>query len=480
MGDVNPLTPRNDQTVDPVDSLSKDKRVARRTERSLKTWFKLAGLDSEKDKDHISMNEGIYKSEAGCADMNNALGYMMKDKESFPPYFNYKRDDIGDLDNTLSFYFQQCSIYMNAHTNAVIGATLANGGMNPITHERVFKAKDCQSTLSVMQSAGMYDYSGQWAYHVGVPAKSGVGGSVMIVIPNVMAITIFSPKLDANGNSYRAIEAAKRMGQIFKTHPFDVSPKTELTRPKKFSEYSRIESILFAASKGDIFELAEMQSRGWEMTVKDYDQRTALHLAAAEGHPKTVESLIKMLKPDDLVKWISSKDRWNRTPLDDAIRGVSKGGPNQQRFNDVVRILQKAGGAECSPDKHETSASNKHSDVTPSVGVVPVLFAAANGDVHELIKLAAAGANLFEADYDFRTAAHLAASNGQVDAFKYLLYQARATGNVKRMLNATDRWGNTCKQDALRGDCNPSKCEEITELIDDELKKAAASKSNLP
>ncbi|MFT5171099.1 MAG: glutaminase, partial [Candidatus Marinamargulisbacteria bacterium] len=149
----------------------------------------------------VGFNNSVYLSEKRTADRNFALGYFMREKNAFP--------DNVNLQETLDFYFQCCSIELSASTHAVVAATLANSGVCPITGEKVLKESTVKDCLSLMYSCGMYDFSGEWAFSVGLPAKSGVSGALIIVIPNVMGISIWSPRLDELGNSVRGIEIAR-------------------------------------------------------------------------------------------------------------------------------------------------------------------------------------------------------------------------------------------------------------------------------
>jgi glutaminase len=105
---------------------------------------------------------------------------------------------------------------------SVMAATLANGGLNPITGKRVFNPEHIRNVLPLILTSGMYDYSGQWAFDIGVPAKSGVGGSVFIVIPNIAGITVWSPRLDQVGNSVRGVHVAKELLKRISFHSFEV------------------------------------------------------------------------------------------------------------------------------------------------------------------------------------------------------------------------------------------------------------------
>merc|ERR1719320_1312783 len=118
---------------------------------------------------------------------------MMQEYSSFPEGVKLK--------NTMEFYFQCCSLEANCNQMAQLAATLANGGASVMTEERVFDAKHVRNCLSIMLTSGMSTYSGEWAYKVGLPAKSGVGGGVWMVVPNVLGIAVWSPRIDENGNS---------------------------------------------------------------------------------------------------------------------------------------------------------------------------------------------------------------------------------------------------------------------------------------
>jgi hypothetical protein len=119
----------------------------------------------------------------------------------------------NDLVKNLELYFQCCSIQTTAEGQAIIGATLASGGRCALTDQQCFSGAHVRNCLSLMLSCGMYDYSGEWAYKIGLPAKSGVSGCLMVVIPNVGGLSIYSPPLDALGNTVRGIEFCKRLVQ---------------------------------------------------------------------------------------------------------------------------------------------------------------------------------------------------------------------------------------------------------------------------
>ncbi len=168
-----------------------------------------------------------------------------------------------------------------------------------------------------MSSCGMYDYSGEWAYTIGIPAKSGVSGLVMAVIPNVMGVAVFSPKLDSLGNSVRGIEFFKRFTDIFGFHIYDNvldSSKKQITLNTNMKRDIDLFLLLNAASQGDLLEIRRLYTNGIDLNSSDYDGRTALHLAASDNNIKIIKFLIK--KNVDK----SIKDRWGNTALDDATR----------------------------------------------------------------------------------------------------------------------------------------------------------------
>ena len=117
----------------------------------------------------------------------------MKENKCFPP--------DSDLYEVMDMYFQTCSMEVSTEGLSVMGATLANGGVCPTTSERVLEPFVVRNVLSLMFSCGMYNYSGSFAFKVGLPAKSGVSGGLVLVIPNVMAIGLWSPSLDSLGNT---------------------------------------------------------------------------------------------------------------------------------------------------------------------------------------------------------------------------------------------------------------------------------------
>ncbi|XP_076284014.1 glutaminase isoform X6 [Lasioglossum baleicum] len=265
--------------------------------------------------ENLGFNNAVFLSEREAADRNYALGFYMREHNCYP--------DKTNLREIMDFYFQCCAMEANCDTMAVMGATLANGGICPITEEKVLKPDSVRDVLSLMHSCGMYDYSGQFAFKVGIPAKSGVSGSLLVVIPNVMGICTWSPPLDPLGNSCRGVQFCEELVTEFNFHStyydhrYDnlkhATNKKDPRRHKYETKGLSIVNLLFSAASGDVTALRRHRLSGMDMTLSDYDGRTALHLAASEGHIDCVEFLIEQCAVPD-----SPKDRWGKRPIDEA------------------------------------------------------------------------------------------------------------------------------------------------------------------
>lgn len=158
----------------------------------------------------LGVDESVAASEAETGHRNRAIAHLMRGSDMIRP----------DVDEILDLYFHQCAVNVNAVDLAMMGATLAAGGRNPLTSKQVIGLDETASVLSVMGSCGMYDWSGEWSYRVGLPAKSGVGGGIVAVVAGLGAIGVFSPRLDAQGNSVRGLEVCERLSREFGLHQF--------------------------------------------------------------------------------------------------------------------------------------------------------------------------------------------------------------------------------------------------------------------
>ncbi|XP_034552093.1 glutaminase kidney isoform, mitochondrial-like [Notolabrus celidotus] len=268
-------------------------------------------LKSMAGREFVGFSNATFQSERETGDRNFAIGYYLKEKKCFP--------ENSDMIAALDFYFQLCSIEVNCESGSVMAATLANGGICPTTGDRVLSAEAVRNTLSLMHSCGMYDFSGQFAFHVGLPAKSGVSGAVVLVVPNVMGMMCWSPPLDRLGNSVRGIHFCQELVSHFNFHNYDnLRHFTKKHDPRRKSDNDPNKSVvklMFAAYSGDVAALRRFALSAVNMEQTDYDSRTALHIAAAEGRVEAVVFLTDICKVNPHMK-----DRWGNTPIDDAVQ----------------------------------------------------------------------------------------------------------------------------------------------------------------
>ncbi|CAB1328002.1 unnamed protein product [Coregonus sp. 'balchen'] len=260
---------------------------------------KLAG------NEYVGFSNATFQSERESGDRNFAIGYYLKEKKL-------------------------CSIEVTCESASVMAATLANGGFCPITGERVLGPEAVRNTLSLMHSCGMYDFSGQFAFHVGLPAKSGVAGGILLVVPNVMGIMCWSPPLDKLGNSVRGIQFCTDLVSLCNFHNYDnLKHFVKKLDPRREGGDQRVKSVinlLFAAYTGDVSALRRFALSSMDMEQRDYDSRTALHVAAAEGHVEVVKFLLEACRVNPV-----PKDRWGNTPMEEAVHFG---------HHDVVTMLQ--------------------------------------------------------------------------------------------------------------------------------------------
>src|SRR5580693_940691 len=156
----------------------------------------------------LKMDEAVFASESTTGDRNRAIGYLLRNSSVI-------RQDVGAV---LEVYFRQCSVLVTARDIAIMAATLANRGVNPVTGEQVMTPYAISRTLSVMTSSGMYDYAGEWIYRVGIPAKSGVGGGILAALPARLGLGSYSPRLDSHGNSVRGIKVCEALSAHYDLH----------------------------------------------------------------------------------------------------------------------------------------------------------------------------------------------------------------------------------------------------------------------
>ncbi|AKE40848.1 L-glutaminase [Corynebacterium kutscheri] len=221
------------QLINGVDSLVDD-----RTECIRAFMSRLAGRE-------LTIDEKACASELEHADRNLSLAYMLRN-------YGIIKDSAEDAILT---YTKQCSIQVTVRDLAVMAATLGNGGVQPITGEKIFSSDVARQTLAVMSSAGMYDGAGRWMSEVGIPAKSGVGGGLIGTLPGQLGFATFSPRLNAEGNSVRGVEVFKLLSQEMGLHLMSTEERYGI-RPIRSVE--RIDEAIIVHLQGMInFNAAE-------------------------------------------------------------------------------------------------------------------------------------------------------------------------------------------------------------------------------
>src|SRR4051812_6968793 len=191
--------------------------TAERVGRIVEVMRQFAGNDS------LSVHQETFDREWAATDRNRAIAFLMRSNGMLPSGI--------DVDETLAVYLQQCSVRLDCDDLARMAATLANGGVNPVTGVRPLPSLRVRDVLSVMFTCGMYDYAGEWAFEVGVPAKSAVSGGILAAVPGKMGIGTFSRGLDPHGNSVRGTEVCIEISQRLGLHLFAGDDEDALLGP---------------------------------------------------------------------------------------------------------------------------------------------------------------------------------------------------------------------------------------------------------
>jgi glutaminase len=173
-------------------------------------WNSILNYYSDFAGRSLGVNQEVFKSESDTNQRNQAIGYLM---------YAYEFIKSNPMQAT-DVYTEQCSVNVNARDLAVMAGTLANAGKNPVTGKQVMKSANVPAVLAVMATAGLYDDSGKWLYHTGLPAKSGVGGGIIAVSPGKFGIAVISPPLDDAGNSVRAQKAITDISNALGGNPY--------------------------------------------------------------------------------------------------------------------------------------------------------------------------------------------------------------------------------------------------------------------
>ena len=189
-------------------------------------WAKILGIHNDAAGRQLSVLQDVYKSESDTNQRNQAIGALML-------AYGYIK---GDWHQAVDLYTRQCSIGVNARDLATMAATLASAGKNPVTSKQVIDAAKVPNVLAVMSTAGLYDDSGKWLYHTGLPAKSGVGGGIIAVSPGKFGIAVVAPPLDEAGNSVKAQRTIEAISEALDGNPYGATAKVEQDKPKSTFE----------------------------------------------------------------------------------------------------------------------------------------------------------------------------------------------------------------------------------------------------
>lgn len=207
-------------------------------------WTELCGNDMD-----VGFSQETYESEKETAYNNYAIAYNLKGRRGLP------RD--VDLHKMLDVYLGCCSIEITTEALSVVAATLANGGICPITDKEVFPVHVVRAVLAETMTCGMYNQAGRFAVEVGLPAKSGVSGALMVMVPNLFGLATFSPRLNAKGNSVRGYAFCKNLVQCYRLHLFEplrsgnTGAKIDPRQNGWKDEQKKISHLAWAASAGD-------------------------------------------------------------------------------------------------------------------------------------------------------------------------------------------------------------------------------------
>lgn len=330
----------------------------------------------------IGYDNSVFLSEKHHADRNISLAYYMRENGAFPA--NPSPPTSSEIADHLDLYFASCSITCNCEAGAVIAASLSNHGTCPVTNEQVCDADITKDCLAIMYSCGMYDFSGQFAFEIGLPAKSGVAGSLLLCIPNVGGICIWSPRLDIMGNSSRGVAFCKEFTKRTNSHYHIFNAmminskemKTKNNTKNKMTLDVFNQRLIYCASMNLLDDLKNLLERNAIfyrnkkndeniddcitrlLSMGDYDKRTPLHLAAAEGHVEMLNYLLS--------KNIDSapKDRWGNTPFFEATKCLNEVDNAEKRahYLEIVSILSSMSITSQKVNSFKSNISSSNSD----------------------------------------------------------------------------------------------------------------------
>lgn len=341
-------------------SLVRNTSHGSRMERILRLYSRCAGRQ-------LRINKTVQAQERRAGDRNRALGWLLTSRGIIE----------GDPTRALEDYFSQCAVMLNCVDLARMGATLAAGGRNPVTGERVLEPPVVSDVLSVMSTCGMYDDAGRWALRVGLPAKSGVSGGVVAVLPGQLAVAVFSPPLDRHGNSVRGVAACERLTKDLDLH----FARTERNGHSTVrAEYTLAEAPSLVRRNEAATEVLEEHGEDARIIELQGD----LRFAGAETAVRTVREaarqsryvLVDIRQVDDMARFVIPMLGRAAEQVENTGHHVvliaEKGNEHAGHLEHPMpvfttraealtwaedRILEEFGGGECTPDKVASTRS---------------------------------------------------------------------------------------------------------------------------
>jgi glutaminase len=242
----------------------------------------------------LDVDEDVFVSERETGDRNRAIAYLMRSAGLL--------DD--DVLAQVDLYFRQCSIVVTAHDVAVMSATLANGGVNPVTGVQVVPREVVGSVLTVMTTCGMYDYAGEWLFRVGLPAKSGVSGGVAAALPGQLGLGVHSPLLDARGNSVRGVAACAELSERLGLHLLLPSEQTGSVHRRSY--------------RGDLVHSKRVWQPEERALIEGHGASIAVEELAGDQGFATTEQVVRLVREDPVERRWCVLDLRRVTHLDRA------------------------------------------------------------------------------------------------------------------------------------------------------------------
>ena len=380
--------------------------------------FETQELRIDNDTEYVDYSNSAYLSLSKNAHHDNCLCFFMKENKCFPEKINKKPKLVQE---SLELFWQMNSILFNTKSASVAAATLASGGICPLTGKQVFKSDIVKHVLTLMLSCGMNDYSGQSAFQIGLPAKSGLSGGLMIVVPNVCGICCYAPEIDEHGNSYRGLKFAEYLEKTFNFHLFeDMSNKAKNSFLSKFGFFEEEEnddddddqSFSTASDHQELSSYEDNCFRNDSITYKDNKGVLEINLT-------------------DAILRRSSAEEEEDPDSDQMHQKNSLPAKNKNFTKKKKRIqIQKI-------DPRKVTEENSH-----DTDLINMLYSAHKGDLSALMRYYLNDFDMNMPNYDGRTALHVAATENHYDCVEYLVKYAGVDPN------SCDRWGRTPLENA--------------------------------